>query len=205
MGGMLTWIWGYRYPDFMDVLVPMGSQPTALAGRNWVLRRMMIEMIKADPAYNNGNYTEQPPTFRYAASFFSLATGGGTLALHKQAPAQAQADAIVQRRLAARFNADANDYIYAYEAGRDYDPSPHLEKIAARVLAINAADDERNPAELGIVQREIKRVRNGQYFEIPASTETRGHGSSGDAKWWKHLLPALLNGTTGQGQQGGAP
>lgn len=200
MGGMHGWIWGYKYPDFMDVLVPMGSQPTAMAGRNWILRRMMIEMIKADPAYNNGNYTEQPPSFRLAATFFGLATGGGTLALHKQAPAQAQADKIVQQRLAQRFTADANDYIYAYEAARDYDPSPYLEKITARVLAINAADDERNPIELGILEREIKRVKNGRYFEIPASTETRGHGTSGDAKWWKHLLPALLNGTTGQGR-----
>ena len=170
-----------------------------MSGRNWILRRMMIEMIKADPAYNNGDYTEQPPSFKYAATFFGLATGGGTLALHKQAPAQAQADAIVQQRLAQRFTADANDYIYAYNAARNYDPSPHLEKIKARVLAINAGDDERNPIELGIMPREIKRVQNGRYFEIPGTTETRGHGSSGDGKHWKHLLPALLNGTTGQG------
>lgn len=200
MGGMHAWIWGYKYPDMMDVLVPMGSFPAPMAGRNWILRRMMIEMIKADPAYNNGNYTEQPPSFRYAAAFFGLATGGGTLALHKQAPAQAQADAIVQKRLAARFTADANDYIYAYNAARDYDPSPHLEKIKARVLAINAGDDERNPVELGIMPREIKRIQNGRYFEIPGTTETRGHGSSGDAKHWKHLLPPLLASTTGQAQ-----
>ncbi len=195
MGGMHSWIWGYKYPDLMDALVPMGSQPTAVAGRNWILRRMMIEMIKADPAYNNGNYTEQPPSFKYAATFFGLATGGGTQALHHRAPAQSQADKIVQERLAQRFTADANDYIYAYNAARDYDPSPHLEKITSRVLAINAADDERNPTELGILQREIKRVKNGRYFEIPASVTTRGHGTSGDAKYWKHLLPALLNGT----------
>lgn len=200
MGGMHAWIWGYKYPDFMEVLVPMGSQPTAMAGRNWILRRMMIEMIKADPAYNNGNYTEQPASLKLAATFFGLATGGGTLALYKQAPARAQADMLVEARLAARFAADANDYIYAYSAARDYDPSPHLEKITARVLAINAADDERNPVELGVLQREIQRVKNGRYYEIPASTETRGHGTSGDAKYWKHLLPALLNGTTGQGQ-----
>jgi homoserine O-acetyltransferase len=200
MGGMHGWIWGYKYPGFMDVLMPLGSQPTAMAGRNWILRRMMIEMIKADPAYNNGNYKEQPPSFRYAAAFFGLATGGGTLALHKAAPAQAQADAIVRGRLQQRFAADANDYIYAYDAARDYDPSPHLGTITARVLAINAADDERNPIELGILPREIQRVANGRYFEIPASTETRGHGSSGDAKWWKHFLPALLNGTSGQGR-----
>lgn len=198
MGGMHGWIWGYKYPDFMDVLVPMGSQPTAMAGRNWVLRRMMIEMIKADPAYNNGNYTEQPPSSRLTAAFFSLATGGGTRAIQNAAPTREKADQIVEKRLAQRFNADANDYIYAYSASRNYDPSPHLDEIRARVLAINAADDERNPIELGILEREIKRVKNGRYYEIPASTETRGHGTSGDARWWKHLLPELLNGTSGQ-------
>jgi len=192
MGGMHAWLWGEMYPDFMSVLVPMGAQPTAMAGRNWILRRMMIEMIKADPAYNNGNYKEQPPSFKYASAFFSLATSSGTQALHEQAPTRELADKIVEKRLEERLTADANDYIYAYDASRDYDPSPGLEKIKARVLAINAADDERNPAELGITRREIKRVNNGSYYEIPASAETRGHGTSGDAKWWKHLLPELL-------------
>jgi homoserine O-acetyltransferase len=198
MGGMHGWIWGYSHPDFMDAIMPLGSLPSAMSGRNWVLRRMMIEMIKADPAYNNGNYTTQPPSFVYAARFFSLATGGGTQAIQHRSPTRELADKIVEQQLAQRFTADANDYIFAYNASRDYDPSPHLEKIKARVLAINAADDERNPIELGIMPREIKRVSSGQYYEIPASTETRGHGTSGDAKWWKHLLPAMLNGTTGQ-------
>jgi homoserine O-acetyltransferase len=200
MGGMHAWTWGETYPDFMSVLVPMGSQPTAMAGRNWMLRRMMIEMIRSDPAYDNGNYTEQPPSFRLAANFFSMATSGGTRALHKAAPTRAQADKIVEARLAARFTADANDYIYSYDAARDYDPSPGLEKIKARVLAINAADDERNPIELGILEREIKRIPNARYYQIPASAETRGHGTSGDAKWWKHLLPDLLNEASTPGQ-----
>jgi homoserine O-acetyltransferase/O-succinyltransferase len=193
MGGMLGWIWGETYPDYMSVLVPLGSQPTAMAGRNWMLRRMMIEMIRSDPAYNNGNYTQQPPSFKLAAAFFSMATGGGTRALQHAAPTRAQADKIVDAKLAERFNADANDYIYSYDASRDYDPAPGLEKIKARVLAVNAADDERNPVELGILEREIKRVKNGRYYQIPASTETRGHGTSGDAKWWKQLLPDLLS------------
>jgi homoserine O-acetyltransferase len=200
MGGMQAWMWGEMYPDFMSVLVPMGSQPTAMSGRNWMLRRMMIETIKADPAYNNGNYTEQPPSFPYAAKFFGLATGGGTRALQRAAPTRAAGDKLVEERLAARFGADANDYIYAYNASRDYDPSPGLEKIKARVLAINAGDDERNPAELGILAREIKRVKNGRYYEIPASDTTRGHGTSGDAKYWKQLLPDLLAGAPDSGQ-----
>jgi homoserine O-acetyltransferase len=193
MGGMHAWMWGEMYPDFMSVLVPMGSQPTAMAGRNWVLRRMLIEMIKADPAWNNGNYKEQPPTFKYAADFFSLATSGGTRNFHRVASTRAQADKLVEDRLAQKFTADANDYIYAYNASRDYDPSPNLEKIKARVLAINAADDERNPIELGVLDREIKRVKNGSYYQIPASAETRGHGTSGDAKYWKGRLADLLN------------
>jgi homoserine O-acetyltransferase len=108
------------------------------------------------------------------------------------------ADKVVEERLAGRFGADANDYIYTYNAARDYDPSLGLEKIKARVLAINAGDDERNPAELGITAREIKRVKNGTYYEITPSDTTRGHGTSGDARYWKHLLPELLNGTPGQ-------
>jgi homoserine O-acetyltransferase len=195
MGGMHAWLWGEMYPDFMDVLVPMGSQPVAISGRNWILRRMLIETIKADPGYNGGDYVEQPRTFRMAAKFFSLATSGGTRAWQKIAPTRALADKVVEERLAERFGADANDYIYAYNAARDYDPAPGLEKIKARVLAVNAGDDERNPAELRITAREIKRVKNGTYYEIPPSDTTRGHGTSGDAKYWKHLLPELLNGT----------
>jgi homoserine O-acetyltransferase len=198
MGGMHAWMWGEMYPDFMNILVPMGSQPTAMAGRNWMLRRMMIETIKADPAYDNGNYKEQPPSFMYAAKFFSMATGGGTRALQRRAGTHAAADKLVEEAIAVRFTADANDYIYAYNASRDYDPSPGLEKIKARVLAINAGDDERNPAELGLTAREIKRVKNGRYFEIPPSETTRGHGTSGDAKYYKDMLAELLNGAPGQ-------
>jgi homoserine O-acetyltransferase len=175
MGGMHAWIWGETYPDFVSALVPMAAQPTAVAGRNWMLRRMMVETIRADPAYNGGNYTEQPASLKYAQAAFSLATGGGTQTLHRIAPTRAQADKLVDDRLAARVTVDANDLIYAYDASRDYDPAPRLEKIKARVLAINSADDERNPPELGIMDREIKRVPNGRFYLVPASAETRGH------------------------------
>jgi homoserine O-acetyltransferase/O-succinyltransferase len=114
-------------------------------------------------------------------------------ALYRTAPTRAQADKLVEARLAQRFTADANDYIYSYGAARDYGPSPGLERTKARVLAINAADDERNPIELGIIEREIKRISNARYYQIPASAETRGHGTSGEARWWKQLLPDLLN------------
>jgi len=200
MGGMHSWMWGEMYPDFMDALVPMASQPTAMAGRNWILRRMMIETIKADPGYNGGNYTEQPHSLKYAQAAFSLATSGGTQTLHRLAPTRAKADALLEARLAARETVDANDLIYAYDASRDYDPAPRLESIKARVLAINSADDERNPPELGIMDREIKRVKNGRFYLVPASETTRGHGTTGDARHWKHLLPELLADTSVAGR-----
>jgi homoserine O-acetyltransferase len=174
----------------------MAAQPTAVAGRNWILRRMMIETIRADAAWNNGDYKEQPPSLKYAQAAFSLATGGGTETLHRIAPTRVLADKVFEERLAQRVTVDANDLIYAYSASRDYDPAPNLEKIKARVLAINAADDERNPPELGIMDREIKRVKNGRFHLIPASPETRGHGTTGSAKLWKHLLPELLGEAT---------
>jgi homoserine O-acetyltransferase len=198
MGGMHAWMWGEMYPDAMSLLVPMGSQPTAMAGRNWMMRRMMIETIKADPGFNNGNYTEQPAALRYAQAFFSFGTSGGTQAWHRIAPNREAADKVVEARLAERVTVDANDLIYAYEGARDYDPSGKLETIKARVLAINGGDDERNPAELGIVAREIKRVKNGRYYEVPASPQTRGHGTTSNAIYWKHLLPELLASAPGQ-------
>ena len=109
MGGMHAWMWAEMYPDFMDAVVPMAAQPTAMAGRNWILRRMMIETIKADPAYNNGNYTQQPASLKYAQAYFGFATNGGTQAIHRNAPTRAQADKIVDDRLAERVNVDAND------------------------------------------------------------------------------------------------
>jgi len=191
-GGMQTWIWGEKHPGFMDVLVPMASQPTPMASRNWMLRRMMIETIRSDPEWNGGNYTKQPQSLRMANAFFAIATSGGTLAYQKIAPTRERADKLVDARLAGRPDADANDLIYQYDSARDYDPSPALERIEATLLAINAADDERNPPETGITERAIKRVRNGRLFLIPASEETRGHGTTGSAKYYARELGELL-------------
>ncbi len=191
-GGMQTWLWGGKYPDFMDALVPMASQPTPMASRNWMLRRMMIETIRSDPEWNGGNYTKQPRSLLLANVFFGFATNGGTLALQKLAPTRALADKVVDDRLASRAPNDANDIIYQYEAARDYDPSPGLERIKARLLAINTADDERNPPETGITERAIKRVKNGQLYLIPAGDDTRGHGTTGSAKLYKKQLQELL-------------
>jgi homoserine O-acetyltransferase len=191
-GGMQTWLWGEKYPGFMDVLVPMASQPTPMAGRNWMLRRMMIETIRSDPEWNGGNYGKQPQALRMANAFFGIATSGGTLAYQKLAPTREAADKVVDARLAGRPDADANDLIYQYDSARDYDPSSALERIEATLLAINSADDERNPPETGITERAIKRVKNGRLYLIPASEETRGHGTTGNAKFYSRELRELL-------------
>ena len=192
MGGMHAWIWGVKYPDAMDALVPMASQPTEMASRNWMMRRLMIETIRSDPDYNNGNYTAQPRSMKLASVFYATGTNGGTLAYQKLAPTRAQADKLVDDRLAAPFRADANDFIYAWESSRDYNPSAGLERIAAALLAINAADDERNPPETGLMENAIKRVKNGRLHLIPASDETRGHATTGMARFYRQQLEELL-------------
>ena len=192
MGGMHAWIWGVKHPDAMDALVPMASQPTEMASRNWMMRRLMIETIRSDPDYNNGNYTAQPRSMKLASVFYATGTNGGNLAYQKLAPTRAQADKLVDDRLAAPFRADANDFIYAWESSRDYNPSVALERIAAALLVINAADDERNPPETGLMENALKRVKNGRLHLIPASDETRGHGTTGMAKFYKQQLEELL-------------
>jgi len=192
MGGMQTWLWGVKYPDFMDARVPMAAQPTPMASRNWMLRRMMIETIRSDPEWNNGNYTTQPRSLRLASVFFAIATSGGTLAYQKMAPTREKADKLVDERLAAPLASDANDFLYQWESSRDYDPSDGIERIQAALLAINSADDERNPPETGITERELKRVKNGRLYLIPASEDTRGHGTTGIAKFYTQQLRELL-------------
>ena len=192
MGGMNVWLWGAKYPDYMDALVPMASQPTAMASRNWMLRRMMLETIRNDPEYNNGNYTTQPRFLKNASVFFGIATAGGTLNYQKLAPTRENADKLVDVRLAAPITADANDFLWQWGSSADYDAAPGLEKIEAPVLAINAADDERNPPETGLMTQAVKRVKNGKLYLILASDETSGHLTTGNAKFYKKELQKLL-------------
>jgi homoserine O-acetyltransferase len=192
MGGMHTWIWGVKYPDLMDALVPMAAQPTEMAARNWMLRRMMIETIRNDPDYNGGNYTTQPRMMKYAVAAYGIATAGGTLGYQTLAPTAAKADRMVDDRLATPITADANDFIYQWQASHDYNPSAGLERIEATLLAINAADDERNPPETGVMLAAMKRVKNGKLYLIPASTETRGHLTTGNAAFYRQPLQELL-------------
>lgn len=192
MGGMHTWIWGVRYPAFMDALVPMASQPTDMAARNWMLRRIMLDTIRNDPDYNGGNYTSQPRMMKYAIAAYGIASAGGTLAYQALAPTAAKADKMVDERLAAPVTADANDFIYQWDSSHDYNPSAALEKIEATLLLINAADDERNPPETGITVEALKRIKNARMYLIPASSETRGHSTTGNAKFYAAQLKELL-------------
>lgn len=192
MGGMHVWLWGEMYPDFMDGLVPMASEPAAMSGRNWMLRRMLVETVKRDPEWKGGAYVEQPRSLRYANAMFGLATSGGALALRSQASTREAGDRIVAQRLDAPFTQDANDAIYQWAAARNYDPGPGLDRITAPVLAINSADDERNPVETGVMAREMKRIRRGQLLLIPASDQTRGHGTVSMPKFYAAELAAFL-------------
>lgn len=192
MGGMQVWMWGEKYPNYMDALVPMASQPTAMAARNWMLRRMMLESIRQDPAYMNGDYTKQPGSLKLASVFFGLATSNGTLNLQKQGPTNALADKAVDARLAAPPPTDANDFLYQWGSSADYDASADLEKIEATLLLINAADDERNPPETGLTDAAMKRVKNGKLLLIPASEHTAGHGTTGNANHYSKELDELL-------------
>jgi len=194
MGGMHTWIWGVKYPDAMDVMVPMASQPSAMSSRNWIMRRLIIDSITQDPDWNGGNYTKQPRSAQFASVFFAFGTSGGNQALAKAAPTREKADALLDARMKAPFRADANDTLYQWSSSGDYNPSPGLERIQAAVLAINAADDERNPPETGVMDAEMKRVKNGKLYLIPASADTAGHGTTGNARWYKAQLAEVLNG-----------
>jgi homoserine O-acetyltransferase len=192
MGGMESWVWGTAHPEFMDVLVPMASQPTAMASRNWMMRRLIIDAIRNDPDWNGGNYTTQPKALRVANVFYGIATSGGTIATQIQAPTREAADKVLDERLAAPFAADANDTLYQWDSSRDYDPSGNLEKIKASVLVINSADDERNPPETGLMDKALKRIPSAKLYLIPASAETRGHGTTGMAKFYKQPLQEVL-------------
>ncbi len=191
MGGMHTWLWAVTYPGMMDAVVPMAAQPSPMAARNWMLRRIMVETIRQDPSYAGGNYTQPPHALRFAIASYNAATIGGTLALQAAAPSTAAADRQVEARLAAP-TPDANDFVFQWDSSRDYDPTPGLGRITARVLAINAADDERNPPETGVTEAAIRRIPGARLHLIPASVETTGHGTTGNARFWAATLREFL-------------
>jgi homoserine O-acetyltransferase len=192
MGGMHTWLWGERHPQFMDTLMPLASLPTQVSGRNRVWRRLVIDAIRNDPAWLGGEYRTQPPALRTAIEMIWL-VGSNPVLRQQEAATRAQADQVIDSYLNEHMKSDdANDLLYAVDASRDYDPGPALERIEAPLLAINSADDLINPPELRILEREIKRVPHGRALVIPFSERTHGHGSHTYAVLWKQHLEELL-------------
>jgi len=192
MGGMHTWIWGERYPDFMDALMPLGSLPTQVSGRNRVWRRVIADAIRNDPEWKGGEYVRQPQSLRTAQQMLFL-VAGNSIIRQRMMPTLAESDAMLDAVvLNGMKSSDANDLLYAIESSYDYDPGPLLEKIQATLFAINSGDDLINPPELGILEREIKRVARGRAIMIPASAQTQGHGTHTVAPLWKHHLEELL-------------
>jgi homoserine O-acetyltransferase len=192
MGGMNTWLWGQTYPDFLDALMPLASLPVEIAGRNRMMRRMIIDAIRTDPAWQAGEYERQPPGL-ISAIYTLMFMVSSPWQWQQQAPTQAQADLffdeLVQNYMTDR---DANDMLYQFDASRGYNPAPDLEKIKAPLLAINSADDQVNPPELGIMEPQITRVPQGRYELLPISNQTRGHGTHSLPELWQHYLADLL-------------
>jgi homoserine O-acetyltransferase/O-succinyltransferase len=193
MGGMHTWVWGETHPDFMDALMPLASLPTQISGRNRVWRRAVIDSIRDDPDWKGGDYTVQPPGLRTAEEILFF-MGSNPARRQTQMPTLAEADSILDKSVDYALKADdANDVLYAVSASHDYNPGPGLERIKARLMAVNSADDLINPPDLGILEREIHRVPHGKAVVIPESDATYGHGTHTHAAVWKSYLVELLH------------
>lgn len=192
MGGMHTWMWGEMYPGFMDALLPLASLPVEIAGRNRMTRRMILDSIRTDPGWNQGEYKSQPRGLR-STLYILMMMSSSPLQWQKEAPTRDQADAFLEKWIEARMKqTDANDLLYQVDASREYNPAPALDRIQAPLVAINSADDQINPPELGILEREIKRVKRGRAILLPITDQTRGHGTHTRAAVWKNYLAELL-------------
>ena len=193
MGCMHAWVWGERYPTFVDGLVPLACAPTQIAGRNRMMRKMIIDAIRSDPDWHDGDYTAPPERgLRTALAMLFMMTSS-PMQQQKAAPTRDSADVFITRYIDGRLHTtDANDMLYAFDASRDYDPSSKLESIRAAVLAINSADDVVNPPELGLMEKLMPRVAHGRYVLIPTSDRTRGHGTHSLPAVWKDYLAEFL-------------
>ena len=197
MGCMHSWVWGETYPDFMDALMPLACLPIQIAGRNRLWRKMVIDGIRHDPDWKNGDYTTEPRAALEIAADFLLIAGSAPIPMQKALATRDAADKYLDdsmKRITATL--DANDMLYAVNASRNYDPSPKLETIQVPVMFVNSADDFINPPELGIAEREIKRLNKGKFVLIPASEQTHGHGTHTWAASWQEYLKELLDKTS---------
>lgn len=192
MGGMHTWLWGQLHPDKVQALMPLASLPVQVAGRNRGWRQALSDAIRNDPAWEGGDYRVQPPSLRTAGAFLWFMSNNPVLRQQETPTGAATAAAFEAFVGAYEKREDANDVLYAVEASRDYDPGPGLGRIQAPLVAVNSADDLINPPELGILEREIRRVPRGKAVVLPLGPRTRGHGSHTVAALWKEHLAALL-------------
>ena len=194
MGCMHSWMWGETYPDSMDALMPLACLPVEVAGRNRVWRKMVIDGIRQDPDWKNGDYATEPRAGLQIAADFLIIAGSAPLHMQEDLPTREAAEKFLDdsmKRITSGM--DANDFLFAVNASRNYDPSPKLETVRAQVMFINSADDFINPPELGIAEREIKRVKNGRFLLLPASEQTHGHGTHTWAAVWQQYLKELLD------------
>ena len=193
MGGMQTWLWGIHYPEFMDGLVPLASLPVEIAGRNRMIRKMIMDSIRGDSAWQDGEYDQQPAGLTHAVHLLIMMTSC-PLQWQREAPTRAQADAFLAERIESYQSAlDANDMLYQFAASEDYDPAPDLGRINAPLLAINSADDQVNPPELGIMEAAMSQVKRSRFVQLPIDEHTRGHGTHTLAGLWKHHLAEFLD------------
>jgi homoserine O-acetyltransferase/O-succinyltransferase len=195
MGCMHSFVWAETYPDFMDALMPLACQSVQIAGRNRIWRKMVMDAIREDPEWKGGEYTAEPKQALRTALDFLLIAGSAPLPMQKSYPTRDAADKYLDDYFATRMaGLDANDLLYAVNASRNYNPSPKLETIRAPMMWINSGDDFINPPELGIAEREVKRIKNARFVLIPASEQTHGHGTHTWAAIWKSYLAELLAG-----------
>ena len=191
MGGMHSWMWGYMFPDLMDGVVPIASQPIQVSGKNWIQRRVAIEAIRNDPDWNGGNYTKNPSHYIYTVPYGFVQTEN-VVQIQNMAPTQAAAEELYRKLVEDAKKRDANDVLWGIEAVMDYDPGPHLEKIKAKLLAINFGDDGTNAPELGTLEAGVKRIKNARYVIVPGTKETHGHFTHLRAKFWAHHLAEFM-------------
>ena len=193
MGCMHSWVWGETYPEFMDAMMPLACIPVQIAGRNRLWREMVMEGIRQDPEWKNGDYKTEPRAALQISADFLIIAGSAPLLMQKNLPTRDAVDKYLDesmKRITATL--DVNDLLYAVNASRNYDPSNKLEKIKAPVMFVNSADDFINPPEMGIAEREIKRVPRGKFVLIPISDQTHGHGTHTWAAVWQQYLKELL-------------
>jgi homoserine O-acetyltransferase len=193
MGCMHSFVWAETYPDFADALMPMACLPVQIAGRNRVWRKMLMDAIRDDTAWNGGEYKDEPKEGLRTAEDILVIAGSAPLVMQRTLPTRDAADKYVDDAEKRASTLDANDLLYQVNSSRNYDPSPQLEKITASIMWINSADDFINPPELGIAEKESKRLKNGTFVLLPISEQTHGHGTHTWAVAWQSYLKQLLD------------